>query len=154
MVMNLAAALPLLLPRAIAWAEDQQGDILASGFQLSPEEMVMARGVGVARSENIRIKLVDTLPLPQDSELAAAALQAGLLGPNMTALTLFYGIFICCRAYGSRNLIAHECRHVHQYEQRGSIAAFLQEYLPQLVTLGYEDAPLEQDARHAAAVYT
>jgi|SRR5437870_208549 len=154
MVMNLAAALPLLLPRAIAWAEDQQGDILASGFQLSPEEMVMARGVGVAWSENIRIKLVDTLPLPQDSELAAAALQAGLLGPNMTALTLFYGIFICCRAYGSRNLIAHECRHVHQYEQRGSIAAFLQEYLPQLVTLGYEDAPLEQDARHAAAVYT
>jgi len=154
MMMDLQAVLPLLLPRAVAWAEEQQGDILASGFRLSAEQVVMARGVGVAHPENIRIKLVDALPLPQDRELAAAALQAGLLGPTMTGLTLFYGIFICRRAYGSRNLIAHECRHVHQHEQRGSIAAFLQEYLLQIVTVGYEDAPLEQDARRAAAPYT
>src|SRR5713226_1266653 len=103
MMMDLQAVLPLLLPRAVAWAEEQQGDILASGFRLSAEQVVMARGVGVAHPENIRIKLVDALPLPQDRELAAAALQAGLLGPTMTGLTLFYGIFICRRAYGSRN---------------------------------------------------
>ena len=153
-MIDLSAALPRLLPKAIGWAEEQQADILASGFPLSAEQLAMAQGVGVASPKNIRIKLVDTLPLPQDRELAAAALQAGLLGPDMTGLTLFYGIFICHRAYGSRNLIAHECRHVYQHEQRGSIAAFLQEYLVQIVTGGYSNAPLEQDACRAAAPYT
>jgi hypothetical protein len=154
MMINLEVELPRLLPRAVTWAEAQQADILATGFPLSSEQMIMAREVGVGRPENIRIKLVDLLPLPQDPELATAALQTGMLGPNMTGLTLYYGIFICKRAYGSHSLIAHECRHVYQYEQRRSIAAFLQEYLLQIVTLGYENAPLEYDARLAAAKHT
>lgn len=153
-MINLKVELPRLLPRAIAWAEAQQAGILTTGFPLSSEQMVIAREVGVARPEKIRIKLVDQLPLPQDHELATAALQTGLLGPNMNGLTLFYGIFICKRASGNRTLIAHECRHVYQYEQRGSIATFLQEYLLQIITYGYNDAPLEHDAGLAAAKYT
>lgn len=152
--MDLRTALPRLLPKAVLWAEDQQASILASGTPLSTEQMTLARAVGVSHPENIRIKLVDRLPLPRDPELAAAAVQTGLLGPNMTGLTLFYGILVCHRTHGSRNLIAHECRHVHQYEQRGSISAFLQEYLLQIVTVGYASAPLERDAYLAATTYT
>lgn len=153
-MLNLKAELPRLLPKAVAWAEKQQADILETGSSLSPEQMFIARKVGVARPERIRIKLVDQLPLPEDHELATAALQTGLLGPNMAGLTLFYGIFICKRASGNQTLIAHECRHVYQYEQRGSIAAFLQEYLLQIVTYGYNGAPLEHDARLTAAKCT
>ena len=138
MVIDLRTALPRLLPRAVAWAEQQQANILASGFPLSLEQITVARTVGVSYPQNIRIRLVNRLPL----------------GPNMTGLTLYYGILICDHAYGSRNLIAHECRHVHQYEQRGSIAAFLQEYLLQIVTVGYDNAPFERDACLAAAPYT
>jgi hypothetical protein len=154
MVIDLRTALPRLLPRAVAWAEQQQANILASGFPLSPEQITVARTVGVSYPQNIRIRLVNRLPLPDDPELAAAALQTGLLGPNMTGLTLYYGILICDHAYGSRNLIAHEYRHVHQHEQRGSIAAFLQEYLLQIVTVGYDNAPFERDACVAAEPYT
>jgi hypothetical protein len=150
-MVDLKTELPRLLPRAIAWAEAQQADILTTGFSLSSEHMIIAKQVGVASPMNIRIKLVDRLPVPQDPELAAAALQTGLLGPDMVGLTLMYGIFICSRASGSRNLIAHECRHVHQYEQRGSIAAFLPDYLLQIVTSGYTNAEFEQDARRVAA---
>jgi len=153
-MIDLGKALPRLLPKAIAWAEEQQADILASGFPLSPEQMAMARAVGVSHPGNIRIKLVDQLPLPQDPELAEAALQTGLIAPNMTGLTLFYGIFICHRAQGSRNLLAHECRHAYQYEQVGSIAIFLPQYLMQIVTVGYSNADFEQDANRSAAVYT
>jgi hypothetical protein len=153
-VINLKAELPKLLPKAIEWAERQQREILSTGTALLPDEIMMARGVGVVQPEKIRVKVVERLPLPEDPELAAAALQTGLLGPNMTGLTLFYGIFICKRVYGSRNLIAHECKHVQQYEQCGSVAAFLQEYLLQIVTTGYFNAPLEQDARMAAGKYT
>ena len=153
-MIDLRTELPRLLPRAVAWAEEQQAAILASGFALSEEELAIARGVGVARPENLRIKLVDALPLPQDRALAAAAHDAGLLGSDMAGLTLFYGIYICRRAHGNRNLLAHECRHVFQHEQYGSISAFLKEYLVQVVTVGYEDAALEEDARRAAAPYS
>lgn len=152
-VINLKTELSRLLPKAVDWAEKHQRDILATGIALSPEELQIARAVGVQRSEDIRIKVVDQLPLPEDPELAAAAVQLGLLGPDMSGLTLFHGIFICHRALGDRNLIAHECRHVHQYEQRHSISAFLQEYIPQLDTFGYHNAPLEKDARLAAVGY-
>ena len=88
-MIDLKVELPRLLPKAVEWAERQQADILATGIPLSPEQMVVARGVGVAQPNNIRIKLVDRLPLPEYPDLAAAALQTGLLGPNMTGLTLF-----------------------------------------------------------------
>ena len=64
--------------------------------------------------------------------LRAAALQAGLLGPGMVGLTLGHAIFIC-RGHKTRRLLSHELRHVHQYEQHGSIAAFLPVYLGQIV---------------------
>jgi len=43
--------------------------------------------------------------------------------------------------------LAHECRHVYQYEAVGSIAAFLAVYLEQIAKVGYWDAPFQQDAR-------
>ena len=56
--LDLRAELPRLLPKAVDWAESQQADILETGVPLSPEQMAMARGVGVAQPGNIRIKLV------------------------------------------------------------------------------------------------
>lgn len=93
-MIDLRSILPRLLPKAVAWAEAQQADILAAGSPLLAEYLTMARKIGVAHPENIRIKLVEQLPLPEDRELATAAVQTGLLGPNMTGLTLFYGIFV------------------------------------------------------------
>ena len=149
--MNLRLDLPKLLPKAINWAERKQREILETGRPLSQEEIAIARGVGVVNPEKIRIKIVDRLPFPEDPELAAAAQQTGMLGPDMTGLTLFYGIFICQHDSGNRHLIAHECRHVQQYEERGSISHFLQEYLFQILSAGYDNSQLERDARMAAA---
>lgn len=47
----------------------------------------------------------------------------------------------------SVRLASHECRHVVQYEEAGSIAAFLPGYLKQLADVGYENAPYEIDAK-------
>ncbi len=78
--------------------------------------------------------------------LRQAAIETGLLGPNMVGLTLGYSIFLV-NGHESARLISHECRHVYQYETFGSIERFLPVYLQQLVTYGYQDAPLEVDAR-------
>ena len=63
----------------------------------------------------------------------------------MVGLTLGYGIYLCDN-YRIERLIRHECRHVHQYEQAGSIDEFLPEYLQQIAAFGYNNAPYESDA--------
>lgn len=147
MSFDLAEVLPLLLPRAIAWAEERSSEILSEGIALSAEGLQIARAVGVRCPERIRISTVAELPLPDDPELQYAALQSGLLGPGMVGLTLGYGIFVC-RGQQSDRLLSHECRHVHQYEIAGSIEDYLPQYLDQIARFGYHDAPFEVDARN------
>ena len=144
--MNLLQQLPGLLPGAIAWAEARAKRAAEVGEPLTPLEIDMARAVGVAKPELVRVEAVERLPMPEDPALRDAALQAGLLGPNMTGLTLGHAVFIC-RGHRTRRLLSHELRHVHQYEQAGSIAAFLPIYLRQVLEVGYHSAPFEMDAR-------
>lgn len=144
--MDLQASLPSLLPKAIAWAERESQRIANSGRALTEREQELARKVGVAKPEQIRIALVDALPLPNDAELRAAALQTGLLGRDTAGLTLGYSIFVCV-GYETVHLLTHEFRHVYQYEQAGSIAGFLPGYLRQVVEVGYANTTFEKDAR-------
>ena len=146
MTFNLLSVLPQLLPSAIAWAEEQSERTQQTGQPLDTTGLALAARVGVQHPERIRTQLVDALPLPEESALRQAALATGLLGPGMIGLTLGYSIFIV-RGYMGRRLVSHECRHVYQYETHGSIAAFLPVYLLQIATVGYLDAPFEQDAR-------
>ena len=146
MTFDLAEALPRLLPRAIAWAEARCAEVCAQGTCLDNDGLRLARAVGVGHPEQIRTMLVKCLPMPEDAELREAALATGLLGPDGIGLTLGYGIYLRADSLGNR-LLSHECRHVHQYETAGSIAAYLPAYLEQIVTCGYERAPFEIDAR-------
>jgi hypothetical protein len=144
--LNLLSVLPQLLPGAIAWAETQSHDISQTGQALNAENLTLAQSVGVESPELIRVKIVPQIPVPTDPTLQQAAIQTGLLGPGTVGLTLGYGIFITEGNFTTR-VLSHECRHVHQYEVRGSIAEFLPDYLQQVVTVGYHNAPFEIDAR-------
>ena len=146
MTFDTRAALPIILPKAIAWAEAQYSSLSQVGQPLNELLLGVASSVGVLQPERIRVVEVPSLPLPEDLELQQAALSAGLLGPGMVGLTFGYGIYVCY-GHGNVRLLSHEFRHVHQYEQAGSIAAFLSIYLQQIVTVGYNNAPLEIDAR-------
>ena len=145
-MVDLEQALPLLLPKAIAWAEAEESRAASTGQPLTPAQQDVARSVGVTRPELIRIALVDALPTPADPMLHAAAVQTGLVGPQMAGLTLGYSVFVR-RGCDTIRLLSHEFRHVYQYEQAGSIAAFLPVYLQQIVEFGYAACPLEMDAR-------
>jgi hypothetical protein len=146
MTFDLAAALPRLAPKAVAWAEARASEILATGEPLTAQGLAIAREVGVADPGRIRILFVPRIPRPTDPDLRRAAEQTGLLGPGVIGLTLGHGIYIR-KGHDSPRLLAHECRHVHQYEQAGSIAAFLPRYLEQIARFGYANAPYELDAR-------
>lgn len=146
MTFDLRAALPVLLPKAIAWAEAEYSSIASVGQPLNEILFALAKSVGVLHPELIRIAEVPRLPQPQDPDLKQAVLAGGFLGPGMVGITFGYGVYVC---HGQSNvrLLSHEFRHVHQYERAGSIAAFVPIYLQQIVTVGYNNAPLEADAR-------
>src|SRR5262245_13811286 len=74
--------LQTMLPKACAWAEEQERLILANGVPLSPPQLADARAVGVHSPERIRLLRVDTMPLPTDPILHQAAQLTGLLTPN------------------------------------------------------------------------
>jgi hypothetical protein len=145
-IANLAENLPRLLPLAIEWAESRSREILASGSPLTPHEVELARSVGVRHPELVKIKVVPAVPLPENPELRAAALQAELMGPGNRGLTLGHGIYLVEKFIDDR-LKRHELRHVHQYERAGSISAFLTKYVPDVLEHGYRNAPDEVDAR-------
>lgn len=143
---ELLDALPTLLPKAIMWAESQSSFIEQIGKPLNDAQVMLARRVGVSQPERIYLAEVDAIPLPDDAALLHAALIAGVFGTNTIGLTLGHGIYIARRHFSQR-LLAHEFRHVYQYESAGSIAAMLPVYFRQIITDGYEHAALEVDAR-------
>jgi len=143
---DLRLALPYLLDPAIKWAESKASEVRTKGHSLGHTDLRIAMKVGVRRPDLMRTLIVDELPLPDHPRLRDAALQTGLLGPTMIGLTLGYSILVVRGNFNSR-LLAHECRHVYQYESYGSIADFLPVYLEQIVSVGYDSAPFEKDAR-------
>jgi hypothetical protein len=73
---HLQALFPRLLPQAIAWAEAVAADVITRGTALNALRVADARVVGVQQPENIRVLLVDRLPLPADPDLQAAGVSA------------------------------------------------------------------------------
>jgi hypothetical protein len=143
---DLADQLPVLLPRILAWANAQSEHILEQGTALKAAELIVAGRVGVTHPERVRVLTVPAVPAPDDPELRRIAIEQNLIGPDTAGLTLGYAIFIVEGCMTPR-LLAHECRHVYQYELAGSIDAFLPAYLREIVEFTYERAPYELDAR-------
>ena len=143
--MDLNAAFPELLPKALSWAETEARRGADDGRALTERECEFARKVGVTHPERIRIVTVEVLPMPTDAPLRAAAAQTGFLNPRMKGLTLGHSVFIC-RGYETPTVLSHEFRHVYQYEQAGSIAAFLSRYLRERVERGDAATSFDIDA--------
>jgi hypothetical protein len=135
-----------LLPLAAAWVEEHEARILESGVALNPSQLSDARRVGVAQPERVRLLTVASIPSPEESVLRAAAEATGLVSPLTAGLSLRYGIYVRRDFAADRFLIAHELVHTAQYERWGSVSAFLRQYLHECLTIGYPEAPMEQEA--------
>ncbi|PYJ26085.1 MAG: hypothetical protein DME91_00515 [Verrucomicrobia bacterium] len=83
-----------------------------------------------------------------DAQLAdATQLISALTG----GLTLRYGIFIRSDCRFNRAMVVHELGHTAQYERLGGFESFLRQYLSQCLTIGYPEAPMEQEVISLAA---
>jgi len=143
----LAAQLPLLAPRAVAWARHLAQGAEREGAPLTPELQALARRAGVRAPERVRIVVLDEIPLPEEPLLKAAALKVGLSSSDAAGMTLGPAVFLRRGYEKDIRVLSHELRHVAQYEACGGIAGFLAVHLADLVAFGYEDSPFEVDAR-------
>lgn len=141
--------LPLATPVVALWARMHEARILRRGTPLGATGLAVARRVGVRRPERIRLLRVRRVPVPFARALAALARWSGLPGPDVDGMTLGHGIYLCGPL--DMRLLAHECRHVAQAEAAGSLRAFIGAYLREVAHHGYHAAPMEVDARRAAA---
>ena len=144
---QLAAQMPLIAQRTIAWANGQEAAALRTGIALTHDQVVLARAVGVKHPERVRIVVVDEIPLPDEPLLRAAAQGVGLSQSWAAGLTLGHAVIVRRGFEKETRLLSHELRHVAQYEAMGGIGPFLVTHLKSLVEVGYENSPFERDAR-------
>lgn len=139
---------PLTLS-AVLWVRRRQSVILRNGVALTPQQLALARAVGVRHAERVRVVTETPIPLPLPPMARRVAQQAGWISPHIAGMTLGYGVVVrddCC---GDDRLLAHELAHVAQYERLGGIRGFLQQYLRECVWPGYPHGALELEARAA-----
>ena len=142
-----SAVIKMLLPLACKWAEQQEHIILRDGVALTPSQTEDALRIGVQEPERVRLRVVEEIPMLENTILRAAAARAGLISPFTIGLTLRYGIFIRADHWGERRLVVHELAHTAQYERLGGFKEFLSAYLDECLTVGYPNGPLEQEAK-------
>jgi hypothetical protein len=135
----------MLLPLACEWAAAQEQRILATGEALSDTMLAEARLVGVATPERVRLLYDREIPIPDDATLRAAVEETQFLSPLTHGLTLRYGIFIRSDCRLDRTMVIHELGHTAQYERLGGLEPFLRRYLFECLTIGYPEAPMEQE---------
>lgn len=147
---ELVAQVDRMLPGALVLVLQTESDARNNGRPLAVDEIALARHVGVKAPERVRILDESVRPdLPQPP-LAALIRHLGADNPRMWGLTARYGIVF--KAHPTRFLLAHELRHVAQYERLG-LERFVRRYLTELLAVGYAHAALEADANAAAAQY-
>ncbi|MDO9006457.1 MAG: hypothetical protein Q7V20_23690 [Aquabacterium sp.] len=144
--MNLQGLLPQLVLEAIGWAKAQALYVARSGKPLTERGLALARQVGVKNPELVRLLYVDQLPVPVKQLALRQMILEEKLFEGRAGLTLGHSIMIV-HGEGDSRLVSHELRHVHQYEALGGIEGFMPRYLAEIDSFGYDEAPLEVDAR-------
>ena len=149
--------LPVLLV-AVLWVRRRESVILRCGKPLNAVQLAMARAVGVAAPERVRVMAAARVAMPLPSAVRRVAERLGWLSPHIAGMTLGCGIALRADCRNALCLLAHELAHVAQYEfyssrtGQGRYAGFLRRYLRECVWPGYPHSPLEAEARRAEAV--
>lgn len=137
----------LACPIAVPWAWFQERNILQHGRPLREEELVFGRTLEILDVEKVRILIVPRIPMPVPRWIEDRFHRWLPAFPMPAGMTLGHGIFVV-KAYAEDvSMLRHELVHVRQHEVCGGHGIFLWRYLQQCLSVGYEHAPMEIEAR-------
>lgn len=147
--MKLPYSLAVTLADAIApfmtrWAHEQERRILREGKPLEPELMEFARILGITQPEEVRVLVMNPIPLPVPPWCVHIAGRLGLPVFAPGGMALGRGVFLVT---GQSHSLPHELVHVWQYQESGGMLPFFRQYLRECLMNGYVEAPLEMEAR-------
>lgn len=147
MILPLGLALTLatgLSPTLGRWAAGHERHILDEGIPLPAEAERFAGRIGIEDPGNVRYLEVDRIPLPVPFPIVELVTRWGVPVFEPHGMTLGRGIYILP---GRQNILPHELVHVLQYQRLGGIQPFMRRYVVEMLFHGYQDAPLEVEAR-------
>lgn len=139
-----------LIPKVCEWLEYQENNIISIGRDLTPEELAIAKRIGIKNYDIIRVYESSVVPNPSDIVLNELGKQIGLISANTIGICFRYGIFIHENASDKKAVLTHELIHTLQYERFGSIKAFITQYLKECLEVGYHQSDLEKEAVNGA----
>jgi hypothetical protein len=137
-------------PIVVQWVAEMEKVIIDRGQRLPPENRKDAEAIGIQRADDVRIFVLNSIPLPTDPGLKQLVEETELITDKTSGITFGHGIVLKNGAI-DRRLVAHELVHVMQYEKFGGIEAFLKEYVKEVAfPPGYPHGPLEREAAQVA----
>jgi hypothetical protein len=137
----------VLAPVVALWGTHMERRILQHGSPLTATALLFAQQAGIANAHRVRILVTTNNPLPFPGWLLRVAEHWRIGCPHPIGITLGYGICVAAGWQDNLPLISHELIHVRQYEHYGSHWRFHRAYLSQCFYHGYDNAPLELEAR-------
>ncbi|WP_144400857.1 hypothetical protein [Novosphingobium sp. MBES04] len=149
-------ALAEFLGRYAAWAKGIEAEGQARGTPLTAEQIEMARQIGIAHPEKVRLVPVEAVPFPtQDEAMLKMGESLGFIGPGITNNAQAFGYTIWVRDGFTldRPSLAHELVHVAQIERSASFDTYVQRYMRELREYGHARMPLEVEAYEANRTY-
>jgi len=139
-----------IAPPATLWSWYMERKIIRGhqkpNRELSSEETVFARNLGILQIEKIRIYHASNILLSKSKWLNAWMKKRNFIS-DPAGLSLRYGIFIHEDYSDHLEIIKHELVHTMQYEERGGIFNFMVQYFYECFYYGYYQAPMEIQAR-------
>lgn len=141
----------LVVPVIALWSWWQEKRILRQGRPLTAEELSFAVRLGIREPLRVKLLAVPRIPLPIPFRLVAWLRRhfSSLVDP--AGMTLGHGIFMDAAYAYCTEIIFHELVHVRQHETHHGHLLFMWRYLYECMAIGYEDAPLEREARVRSA---
>ena len=141
---------PATFRRIANWATKRSKFICTHGAWLTSDLIDLATKMGVAHPEKIRIYSSSTATLIDDDKVNKLLLKFGFSADRTCALTLFHSIALNKACAKNLVILAHQFRHVAQFESCGSLELYLENYLMEIAYFGYGKGPLEVDAHIAS----
>lgn len=137
----------LTVPVIAVWSWWQEKRILQLGRHLTATELSFAVRLGIREPLRIKLLAVQRIPLPVPSLLVTWLRRHfdSLVDP--AGMTLGHGIFMDAAYADCADIIQHELVHVRQHETHHGHILFMWRYLYECIAIGYENAPLEWEAR-------
>ena len=142
---DVAAKVEKLLPQALEWYENVEGQLLPQGRPLSETEVAIARKLEVLYPERVRVVVLERFPMPENRELRVQAKRYGMGSYFEGGRTFGYAIMLKPRYADNPTVISHELVHVSQHDRLGR-TAFVRRYLVEMEMMGYARSPLELEA--------